>query len=238
MGLLLYLILLAFLGLVVGALARLALPGPDPMTIIQTIGLGLAGNLTAGLVVWAIWGRGVPGIVLAVACSSVILYVIRRSRGGGLTRETIARAAVGRPVRRAGARECPMTEFPDSHRDLLDAKFASLATIGSAGFPQVTEIWFLHEDGELKISLNTSRRKTKNLVTRPQCSLFVLDLENPFRYLEVRGRARIESDDDYAFARRVGAKYDADLKVHDQPGETRVVVTIEPVNVYAVDMGG
>jgi PPOX class probable F420-dependent enzyme len=131
-----------------------------------------------------------------------------------------------------------MTEFPDSHRDLLDAKFASLATIGSAGFPQVTEIWFLHEDGELKISLNTSRRKTKNLVTRPQCSLFVLDLENPFRYLEVRGRARIESDDDYAFARRVGAKYDADLKVHDQPGETRVVVTIEPVNVYAVDMGG
>jgi uncharacterized membrane protein YeaQ/YmgE (transglycosylase-associated protein family) len=86
MGLLLYLILLAFLGLVVGALARLALPGPDPMTIIQTIGLGLAGNLTAGLVVWAIWGRGVPGIVLAVACSSVILYVIRRSRGGGLTR--------------------------------------------------------------------------------------------------------------------------------------------------------
>jgi PPOX class probable F420-dependent enzyme len=131
-----------------------------------------------------------------------------------------------------------MTEIPQSHTDLLDANFATLATISRDGTPHQTEIWFLHEDGELKISLNTSRRKTKNLVTRPQCSLFVLDLENPFRYLEVRGRARIESDDDYAFARRVGAKYDADLKVHDQPGETRVVVTIEPVNVYAVDMGG
>ena len=75
-------------------------------------------------------------------------------------------------------------------------------------------------------------------MARPQCSLFVLDLANPFRYLEVRGRARIEPDDDYAFARRVGAKYGADLKVHDQPGETRVAVTIEPVNVYAVNMGG
>ena len=131
-----------------------------------------------------------------------------------------------------------MTEFPDSHRDLLDAEFASLATIGGDGFPQVTEIWFLLVDGELKISLNTSRRKTKNLMARPQCSMFVLDLANPFRYLEVRGRARIEPDDDYAFARRVGAKYGADLKVHDQPGETRVAVTIEPVNVYAVNMGG
>ena len=136
------------------------------------------------------------------------------------------------------AQKWRMTEFPDSHRDLLDAKFASLATIGSDGFPQVTEIWFLHEHGELKISLNTSRRKTKNLISRPQCSLFILDLTNPYRYLEVRGRARIEPDDDYEFARRVGAKYDADLKVHDQPGETRVTVTIEPVNVYAVDMGG
>jgi hypothetical protein len=46
----------------------------------------------------------------------------------------------------------------------------------------------------------------------------------------------IEPDDDYAFARRLGAKYDADLSVHDQPGENRVVVTIEPANVYAVDM--
>ena len=92
MGLLLYLILLAFLGLIVGAFARLALPGPDPMTIPQTIGLGLAGSFTAGLVVWAIWGRGVPGLVLSVACSTVILYLIRRSRGGTLSRP-------GRPLK-------------------------------------------------------------------------------------------------------------------------------------------
>jgi uncharacterized membrane protein YeaQ/YmgE (transglycosylase-associated protein family) len=86
MSLLAYLIILAFSGLIVGAFARLALPGPDPMTIFQTIMLGLAGNFIAGVVVWLIWGHGVPGIVLSVGCSTLILYFIRRSRGGSLSR--------------------------------------------------------------------------------------------------------------------------------------------------------
>jgi PPOX class probable F420-dependent enzyme len=131
-----------------------------------------------------------------------------------------------------------MTTFPDSHHDLLDAQVGTLATIGGDGLPQLTEIWFLHDEGELKISLNSSRLKTRNLRKRPQCSLLVLDLQNPYRYLEVRGTARIEPDDDYVFASKVGAKYDSDLKVHDGPGDTRVVVTVEPANVYAVDMSG
>jgi PPOX class probable F420-dependent enzyme len=131
-----------------------------------------------------------------------------------------------------------MTTFPESHRDLLDAQVASLATIGAGGYPQLTEVWFVHEDDELKLSLNTSRLKTRNLMRRPQCSLLILDLANPYRYLEVRGNARIEPDEDYAFARQVGAKYGADLSEHDRSGETRVKVTIDPVNVYAVDMSG
>jgi PPOX class probable F420-dependent enzyme len=129
------------------------------------------------------------------------------------------------------------TDFPDSHRDLLDAQFATLATLGKDGGPQLTEVWFLFEDGEVKISLNDSRLKTKNLVARPQCSLFILDLGNPFRYVDVRGTARLEPDDDYAFAARVGAKYGGvDLRDHDAPGERRLIVTIEPTNVFAVDM--
>jgi PPOX class probable F420-dependent enzyme len=132
-----------------------------------------------------------------------------------------------------------MTNFPDSHRDLLEAQVATLATIGGNGFPQLTEIWFLHDDGELKTSLNSSRLKTRNLQKRPQCSLFLLDLNNPYRYLEVRGNAKIEADDDYAFARKLAAKYGGpDLSEHDNPGESRLVVTIEPANVYAVDMSG
>ena len=86
MGLVAYLIALAFLGLLTGALARLVLPGPDPMTILQTMALGLAGSFIAGLIGWALWGRGVPGLLLSIVCSTVILYFIRRSRGGGLSR--------------------------------------------------------------------------------------------------------------------------------------------------------
>jgi uncharacterized membrane protein YeaQ/YmgE (transglycosylase-associated protein family) len=86
MSLVVYLVILAGTGLLVGALARLSLPGPDPMSIFQTILLGLAGNFIAGVIVWLVWGHGVPGIVLSVACSSVILYFIRRSHGGGLAR--------------------------------------------------------------------------------------------------------------------------------------------------------
>jgi PPOX class probable F420-dependent enzyme len=131
-----------------------------------------------------------------------------------------------------------MTGIPDSHRYLLDGQFATLATVGHDGAPQLTEVWFLHDDGELKLSLNTSRLKTKNLQRRPQCSLFLLDLENPYKYVDIRGRARVEPDVDYAFADRVGAKYGgADLREHDAPGDGRVVVTIEPDRVFAVDMG-
>ena len=86
MSLLAYLIILVVSGLIVGALARLSLPGPDPMTIPQTILLGLAGNFVAGIIVWLVWRHNAPGIVISVACSSAILYFIRRSRGGGLSR--------------------------------------------------------------------------------------------------------------------------------------------------------
>jgi uncharacterized membrane protein YeaQ/YmgE (transglycosylase-associated protein family) len=86
MGLIAYLIVLALVGLFVGALARLALPGRDPMGIFATIGVGLAGSFLAGLVSWAIWGRNGGGIVLSVLFATGIVYLIRRSRGGTLTR--------------------------------------------------------------------------------------------------------------------------------------------------------
>jgi PPOX class probable F420-dependent enzyme len=131
-----------------------------------------------------------------------------------------------------------MTTFPDSHSDLLEAQFATLATVDGNGLPQQTEVWFLLDDGEVRISLNTSRAKTKNLQQRPECSLLILDLQNPYRYLGIRGRAELAADDDYAFADKVGAKYGSDLRDHDRPGETRVVVTIVPAKVHAVDMSG
>ena len=130
-----------------------------------------------------------------------------------------------------------VTDFPSTHSELLDLRVASLATIRSDGFPQVTEVWFLHDEGELKLSLNDSRLKTRNLIARPQCSLLLLDLVEPDRYLEVRGLARAQPDDDYVFADRLAAKYGGvDLRRLDGPGEHRLAITIEPVNVYAVDV--
>jgi uncharacterized membrane protein YeaQ/YmgE (transglycosylase-associated protein family) len=86
MGLIVYLIVLAFSGLIVGALGRLALPGPDPMSIWMTILIGLAGSFIGGLVMLAITGgRNAGGIVVAVAGATLIVYLIRRSRGGSIT---------------------------------------------------------------------------------------------------------------------------------------------------------
>jgi PPOX class probable F420-dependent enzyme len=129
-----------------------------------------------------------------------------------------------------------MVQVPDSHRDLLDASVATLATIGPDGRPQLSEVWFLSDGQSVRLSLNTSRQKTKNLMARSECCLFILDLKVPQRYLELRGDAEVAPDADYAFADRVGEKYGADLRVHDGPGESRVVVTIDPQRVNAVDM--
>jgi PPOX class probable F420-dependent enzyme len=131
-----------------------------------------------------------------------------------------------------------MTEIPESHRDLLDAQVATLGTVAPDGLPQLTIVWFLFEDGDVKVSLNNDRAKTRNLRARPDCSLLILDLGNPYRYVELRGRAEIAADDDYAFAQRVGAKYGADVREYDAPGTSRVVVTIRPQKVHAVDMSG
>lgn len=72
-----FLLFLAFWGLIVGALARLALPGPDPMGVLATIGLGLAGSFLGGLVSWAFLGHG-AGIVFSLIGAIAILYAHRR----------------------------------------------------------------------------------------------------------------------------------------------------------------
>jgi PPOX class probable F420-dependent enzyme len=124
-----------------------------------------------------------------------------------------------------------MPEILSSHYDLLNAQVATLATIGPDGRPQLSEVWFLADGDTVSLSLNTGRQKTKNLQANPAVTLLILDLANPYRYLEIRGDAEITPDDDYTFADRLGAKYQSDLRDRDQPGDTRVVVTIRPARV-------
>ena len=85
MDVIVYLIVLALTGLVVGALGRLAIPGPDPMSVGMTILIGIAGSFVGGLVWWLLFGRDGGGIVLSVIFAALIVYLIRRSRGGTLT---------------------------------------------------------------------------------------------------------------------------------------------------------
>jgi uncharacterized membrane protein YeaQ/YmgE (transglycosylase-associated protein family) len=97
MSLILYLIILAISGLVVGALGRLALPGPDPMSITQTILVGIAASFLAGLLSLLIFhGRHGGGILISVLFATGIVYVIRRSRersgGGGYGRSGRSRS--------------------------------------------------------------------------------------------------------------------------------------------------
>jgi len=125
---------------------------------------------------------------------------------------------------------------PDAHQDLLDADVAVLATVGPDGRPQLSAVWFLYEGGSIKTSLNTTRQKLKNLRARPKVTFFVTDREAPTRYLEVRGDAEIADDPDYTFADRLGKKYNADLRNFDPPGASRVVVTIKPTRINAVDI--
>jgi PPOX class probable F420-dependent enzyme len=129
-----------------------------------------------------------------------------------------------------------MPSIPDSHRYLLDSSTAVLATVGPDGRPQLSAVWFIPDGDAVKVSLNTTRQKVKNLRTNPAANLFILDLANPQKYLELRGDATLEDDPDYAFADRLGKKYNADLRQYDPPGASRVVATIVPVKVNAVDL--
>jgi PPOX class probable F420-dependent enzyme len=122
------------------------------------------------------------------------------------------------------------TEFPESHKHLLEAPgVGALATVGPDGRPQVTAVWYLlDEDGLLKVSVKTHRQKIKNLSENPVTTLLIIDPANPVRTLEIRATTRMSPDDDYDFAQRLGRKYGADMKSFDEPTDRRVMLTRHP----------
>jgi len=126
---------------------------------------------------------------------------------------------------------------PADYLDLLNTPTAILSTLGPDGRPQTTAIWFLHEEGRIRISLNKTRQKYKNIVRDPRVSFFILDPANPQRSLEIRGEVEIADDSDYVAAARVGAKYGADLRSFDAPGSSRVILTLNPTRVIPTTIG-
>ena len=85
MGWLAYLIILVIQGLIFGSLARLALPGKDPMSIPMTIGLGILGSFIGGMLVYVLsGGAATGGFFVAFVCTVGLVYIVRRRRGGNL----------------------------------------------------------------------------------------------------------------------------------------------------------
>ena len=124
-------------------------------------------------------------------------------------------------------------ELIQGYEDLLEWEtkaFGHVATVGPEGEPQVNPVWFDWDGEHLTFSQTTTRRKLRNLEQEPRVAISILDPANPYRYLELRGRAvRIEPDPDKAFIDRMAQKYLGEEKYPwNRPDDERVVVVVEP----------
>ncbi len=131
-----------------------------------------------------------------------------------------------------------MAVIPDQYLDLLGAKkaFANIATVLKDGSPQVTPIWFDYTGG--KIRVNTARGRVKARTMRPgvTVALAIVDPENPYRYLQIRGKIAscTEAGAD-AHIDSLAKKYlGQDKYPFRQPGEVRVTYEIEPASAQAM----
>ena len=129
-----------------------------------------------------------------------------------------------------------MATIPEDYRDLIDNPVVvGLATIMPDGQPQVTPIWIDFDGTHLRVNTAHGRQKTKDMLERPQVTVLAIDPQNPYRYMEVRGkvaRHTEEGADDHIDA--LAKKYmGVDRYPNHSPTETRVIFYIEPVKVIA-----
>jgi PPOX class probable F420-dependent enzyme len=125
-----------------------------------------------------------------------------------------------------------MAAIPDKYLDLLQQKkaFANLATLMPDGSPQVTPVWLDYVGGAIRINTAKGRVKARNLKVGSPVALAIMDPDEPYRYLQVRGRVRRvveEGADEHidALAKKYLGK---DKYPFRQPGEIRVIYEIEP----------
>jgi len=120
--------------------------------------------------------------------------------------------------------------IPESYRDLFTKKaFAHLATVGGDGAPQSTPVWVDYDGAHVRFNTARGRVKDRNLQRNPRIALSILDPENPYRYLQVRGRV-VEMTEQGADAHidALAKKYlDQDRYPFRRPGEKRLVVRVK-----------
>jgi PPOX class probable F420-dependent enzyme len=131
-----------------------------------------------------------------------------------------------------------MAVIPQNFADLLTTKkaFASIATVMKDGSPQVTPVWFDYTDG--KVRVNTARGRVKARTLRPNApvAMAIVDPDNPYRYLQVRGRVLNATEEGAdAHIDSLAKKYlGQDKYPFRQPGEVRIKYEIEPVSAQGM----
>ncbi len=121
--------------------------------------------------------------------------------------------------------------LPEEFRDLLERPIVgTLATIRSAdGAPTATPMWFLWDGTSLQFTHTTYRQKLKNLEAEPRFSFTIIDPDDPYRYLEVRGRlASIDPDPTGAFYVVLGKRYGNAEQAPPPDSEDRVILSLTP----------
>jgi len=127
--------------------------------------------------------------------------------------------------------------IPDKYTDLFKKKaFANLATINSDGTPQVTPVWVDYDGKHVIVNSARGRRKDKNMVANNAVALSIMDPDNPYRYLEIRGRvAEITEEGADQHIDKMAKKYmGVDKYPYRGPGEVRVIYRIEPRSTSAM----
>ena len=122
-------------------------------------------------------------------------------------------------------------KIPQNYQVLLESTaLAPLATIRPGDEPQNNPVWFDWDGEHVKFSQTKARQKFRNLKRNPRVAFSIVDPENPYRYLEVRGEvARVEEDPELNFISAMAKKYiGVDRYPYHQPGDERVVIFVEP----------
>lgn len=129
------------------------------------------------------------------------------------------------------------TTVPEKFRDLFSKRaFAHLATLMPDGQPQVSPVWIDFDGRHVVFNTARDRQKDRNLRRDPRVSLSILDPENPYRYLEIRGRvAEVTEEGADAHIDRLAKKYlNLETYPYRQPGEVRVIFKINPEHVAGI----
>ena len=127
--------------------------------------------------------------------------------------------------------------IPESYLDLFKSKaFANLATVMPDGSPQVTPVWVDYDGKHVILNSARGRRKDRNMKANPAVSMAISDPQNPYRYLEVRGRVvKITEEGASDHIDKMAKKYmGVDKYPHRGPGEVRVLYFVEPENISSM----